>query len=79
MWLGFLLDPVRTSDDPLDGLVLLTEPKLPGCLLPRDATAVGQMEPKPPGCLLPSDAAVVRQVSDATGDDPMLLTIPPDG
>lgn len=79
MWLGFLLDPVRTSDDPPDGLVLLTEPKLPGCLLPCDATAVGQTEPKPPGCLLPCDAAVVRQMSDETGDDPMLLRIPPDG
>ncbi len=40
---GFLLDTLGDDGDPLDVLVLLTEPTFPGCLIPCDPIGVLHM------------------------------------
>jgi len=40
---GFLLDTLGEDGDPLDVLVLLTEPTFPGCLIPCDPIGVLHM------------------------------------
>lgn len=40
---GFLLDTLGGDGDPLDVLVLLTEPTFPGCLIPCDPVGVLHM------------------------------------